>query len=75
MPSIEEQANACGDYYEGHPVEPDPVTPEAQAQYDADMAAWEAGFGPDGPPAPPSPPAIPGPPSPAPECRLPGSAI
>lgn len=63
--SVADQAHACGDYYEGHPSPPEePVSAEAQAEYDAQMAAWEDRFGEGGPPDPPAPPAIPGPPVP-----------
>jgi len=63
--SVEDEANAVGDYWDGHPKPPEePVSKAAQAAYDAGMAAWEAGFGEGGPPEPPTPPTIPGPPAP-----------
>ena len=63
--SVEDEANAVGDYWDGHPVPPEePVSGAAQAAYDAAKAAWEAGFGEGGPPEPPAPPTIPGPPAP-----------
>ena len=63
--SAESEANAVADYYDGHPAPPEePVTPEAQDQYNQEMAAWESKFGEDGPPEPPEPPTVPGPPSP-----------
>jgi uncharacterized Zn-binding protein involved in type VI secretion len=63
--SVESEANAVGDYWEGHP-EPPPVPPTQQelAEYSQQMAAWENKFGPGGPPPEPVPPAVPGPPSP-----------
>lgn len=62
---LEDELNAIGDYYEGHPEPPEePVSDEAQAEYDAAMADWEAGFGEGGPPDPPAPATVPGPPAP-----------
>ncbi len=63
--SLEQELNAIGDYYDGHPEPPEkPVSVVAQSEYYAAMSEWKDGFGPDGPPEPPTPPAIPGPPSP-----------
>ena len=63
--SLEDELNGIGDYYDGHPEPPEePVSDEAQAEYDAAMADWEADFGEGGPPDPPEPPEIPGPPAP-----------
>ena len=63
--SVADEANAVGDYWDGHPVPPEePVSQGAQAAYDAQMAAWEGGFGEGGVPEPPTPPTVPGPPTP-----------
>ncbi|MBI4716607.1 MAG: PAAR domain-containing protein [Planctomycetes bacterium] len=63
--SVEGQAQAVADYYEGYPPPPpEGATPEQQATYAQQQAAWAGKFGPGGPPAPPDPPAIPGPASP-----------
>ena len=44
--SVEDEANAVGDYWDGHPAPTEePVTPEAQAACYEQMSAWESSFG------------------------------
>ena len=63
--STEQSISAVADYWDGHPAPlPESSTPAQQAAHAAELAAWEAKFGPDGAPPPPAPPAIPGPPQP-----------
>jgi len=62
---IEDEANAVGDYWEGHPdPPPGDATKEQLAEHAEELDEWDDKFGEAGPPEPPTPPTVPGPPMP-----------